>query len=63
MEYKIEIFGTKLLIDNFIMIKNKNRNNKYYWECEKRKHSKRHNSNNEYCNAKAVTILVDFEIT
>jgi len=30
MEYKIEIFGTKLLIDNFIMIKNKNRNNKYY---------------------------------
>jgi len=59
MEYKIEIFGTKLLIDNFIMIKNKNRNNKYYWECEKRKHTKRHNSNNEYCNARAVTILVD----
>jgi len=41
------------------MIKNKNRNNKYYWECEKRKHTKRHNSNNEYCNARAVTILVD----
>lgn len=59
MEYKIEIFGTKLLIYNFIMIKNKNRNNKYYFECEKRKHTKRHNSNNEYCNARAVTILVD----
>lgn len=40
MEYKIEIFRSKLLIDNFIMIKNKNRSNKYYWECEKRKHTK-----------------------
>lgn len=59
MEYKIEIFGTKLLIDNFIMIKNKNRNNKYYWECEQRKHTKRHNSNNEYCNARAIPIFVD----
>ena len=43
----------KIIVHGYLLVKDKNRNNKYYWCCEYRK--------NKNCNGRAVTILENEE--
>jgi hypothetical protein len=52
----MEIVKNKLILNGYVMIKNKVRDDRYYWECEKRCHKKRSRDTfDNFCNAKAIT--------
>lgn len=54
----IKIIKNKLFYNGYVMIKNKQRENVFYWECEKRSHKKEKNDF-DYCNARMVTLLTN----
>ncbi|KAL4127434.1 hypothetical protein QTP88_011605 [Uroleucon formosanum] len=54
----IKIIKNKLFYNGYVMIKNKQRENVFYWECEKRSH-KNEKNDFDYCNARMVTLLTN----
>jgi len=54
----IKIIKNKLFYNGYVMIKNKKRENVFYWECEKRSHKKEKNYF-DYCNERMVTLLTN----
>ena len=52
------LLNNKLIINGYVMVRNKVRENRYNWECEKRIHRKTLETH-ENCNARATTDCVN----
>lgn len=50
---EIKIIKNKLFLNGYVMLKNKQRENVFYWECEKRCY-KKEISYTDYCNARIM---------